>query len=613
MPSNIALAATWDLALARRQGESVGAEAQARGLNVLLGGAANLIRDPRGGRTFEYFSEDPLLTGSMAGAVIDGVQSRGVLSTIKHFALNDQESGRKGLDVRIGDAAARESDLLAFEIGIERGRPGAVMCAYNRVDGAYACENPWLLNTVLKGDWGYGGFVLSDWGAVHSTERSALAGLDEEFAVQADARDYFAGLGAAVAAGRAPKSRLDDMARRILTSMYACGLAGDRPPQTAFDPDAAEETARKIEQEGAVLLRNDGLLPFPAGLRRVLVVGAHADRGVPSGGGSSQVVPRGGVADRESEGRGRAMIFDPSPPLAALRERLPSTTVDYDDGVVPERAAQKAANADVAIVFVDQYLTEGADATTLALPNAQDALIERVAAANPRTVVVLETGGPVLMPWLDRTAAVLEAWYPGQEGGEAIADILTGLADPSGRLPVTFPTNEAQLPRKEGVSVALGPGDPPVAATAPEDAEVGYRKAVGRDERSLFPFGYGLSYTAFRLGGLTARLEGDTVRATLEATNTGGRAGAAVPQLYVTGPSGSGIGLRLAGWSRIALAPGESRRVEIAVDPRLLATFDEASHRWRIAQGSYTLSAGFDAAHRDLSTPIALEAAERPP
>ena len=176
MPSNIALAATWDLALARRQGESVGAEARAKGFNVLLGGAANLIRDPRGGRTFEYFSEDPLLTGSMVGAVVDGVQSRGVLSTIKHFALNDQESDRKGLDVRIDQAAARGSDLLAFEIGIERGRPGAVMCAYNRVDGAYACENPWLLNTVLKRDWGYGGFVLSDWGAVHSTERSVLAG-----------------------------------------------------------------------------------------------------------------------------------------------------------------------------------------------------------------------------------------------------------------------------------------------------------------------------------------------------------------------------------------------------------------------------------------------------
>ncbi len=616
MPSNIALAATWDFGLARRQGESVGVEARAKGFNVLLGGAANLIRDPRGGRTFEYLSEDPLLTGSMAGAVIGGVQSRGVLSTIKHFALNDQESERKGLDVRIDRAAARESDLLAFEIGIERGRPGAVMCAYNRVNGVYACENRWLLSAVLKGDWDYRGFVLSDWGAVHSTVRSVLAGLDQESAVQADAQDYFGDLGAAIDAGKVPRSRLDDMTRRILTSMFACGLAGDPPPQPAFDPEAAGDVARAIEEEGAVLLRNDGVLPLSSGLRRVLVVGAHADRGVPSGGGSSQVVPLGGAADLESEGRGRAMIFDPSPPLEALRRHLLSTTVDYDDGFDPDMAARKAADADAAIVFVDQYLTEGADSPTLALPNGQDVLVERIAAANPKTIVVLETGGPVLMPWLDRTAAVLEAWYPGQKGGEAIADILAGVVDPSGRLPVTFPANEGQLPLKNVVAVALegsDPGGPPVATTGRMDAAAGYRRFAELGERPLFPFGYGLAYTTFRLGVLTARVEGATVTATLDVTNTGGRAGTALPQLYVTGPSGSGIGLRLAGWSRLALAPGESRRAEIVIDPRLLAVFDEASRRWRIPRGGYTLSAGFDASHAELTREIKLEAAERPP
>lgn len=490
------------------------------------------------------------------------------------------------------------------------------MCAYNRVDGAYACENPWLLNTVLKGDWGFQGFVLSDWGAVHSTERSALAGLDQESAVQADARDYFDDLGPAIDAGRIPRSRLDDMARRIVGSMFACGLVDKSSPQVAFDPEAAGEVARAIEEEGAVLLRNDGLLPLSAGLRRVLVVGARADRGVPSGGGSSQVVPHGGVADRESEGRGRAMIFDPSPPLEALRRRLSSTTVEYDDGIDPERAAQKAAEADAAIVIVDQYLSEGADAPTLALPNRQDALVARIAAANPRTVVVLETGGPVLMPWLDRTAAVLEAWYPGQKGGEAIADILAGLTDPSGRLPVTFPANEGQLPRKDVVAVApegSDPGGPPVVATGREDANAGYRRFAELGERPLFPFGYGLTYTTFRLGALNARVEGETVTVTVDVTNTGGRAGIAVPQLYVTGPSGSGIGLRLAGWSRLSLAPGEPRRAEIVIDPRLLAVFDEASHRWRIARGQYALSVGFNATQRDLSTSIALEAAERPP
>ena len=322
MPSNLALAATWDLALARRQGEAVGADARARGFNVLLGGTANLIRDPRGGRDFEYFSEDPLLTGLMAGAVIDGVQSRGgVLSTVKHFALNDQETDRGQLDVRIDRAAARESDLLAFEIAIERGRPGAVMCAYNQINGTYACENPWLLTEVLKTDWGYQGFVLSDWGAVHSTVASALAGLDQESAVQADRRPYFADLGKAIETGKVPEARLDDMAERILRSIFACGLA-DARPKTAPDIAASEATARTIEAEGAVLLRNDGLLPLTRGLRRVLVVGADADRAVPAGGGSSQVVPHGGVPFTTPEGDDRAMIYDPSSPLDALRKAV---------------------------------------------------------------------------------------------------------------------------------------------------------------------------------------------------------------------------------------------------------------------------------------------------
>jgi len=617
MPSNLALASTWDLALARRQGESVGAEARAKGFNVLLGGTANLIRDPRGGRTFEYFSEDPLLTGLMAGAAIEGAESRGVLSTVKHFALNDQETDRKRLDVRIDKATARESDLLAFEIAIERGRPGAVMCAYNRLNGDYACENPWLLNDVLKGDWAYQGFVLSDWGAVHSTARAAMAGLDQESGEQADSRRYFAALGQAIAAGRVPQSRLDGMAGRILVSIFACGLADDPAKTQAFDPKAVAATARRIEQEGAVLLRNDGVLPLPATLRRVLVVGAHADRGVPSGGGSSQVIPRGGIALKELEGANRAMVFDPSSPLEALRRRLPAAEIDNDDGLDAERAAGKAAGAGAVVLFVDQYLSEGADAPNLAVPNGQDRLVERVARANPRTIVVLETGGPVLMPWLDRTAAVLEAWYPGQEGGEAIADVLVGLADPSGRLPVTFPAGEAQLPGSiasaSSRSAGRGARDDPPPVSYPEGASAGYKWYDERGVRPLFPFGFGLSYTTFRLADLTARVEGARVTAAIAVTNTGARPGAAVPQLYVTGPAGSGVALRLVGWSRVEIAPGETRNVEVDIDPRLLATFDEGARRWRIARGAYSLSAGFDASRRDLSAGIAIDAAELPP
>ncbi|HXE24196.1 MAG TPA: glycoside hydrolase family 3 protein, partial [Roseiarcus sp.] len=447
MPSDLALASSWDLGLARRQGEAVGAEARAKGFNVLLGGAANLIRDPRGGRDFEYFSEDPLLTGEMAGAVIGGAQSRHIISTVKHFALNDQETDRVVLDARIDRAAMRESDLLAFEIAIERGRPGAVMCAYNQVNGRYSCENGWLLTSVLKTDWRYPYFVMSDWGAVHSTIGSAMAGLDQESGEQLDTQNFFGiPLTRAIAAGEVPRARLDDMARRILTSIFAHGLADYEDRSDPVDLASSDKTALAIAREGIVLLRNQGLLPLSLGVRRLVVIGAHADRGVLSGGGSSQVVPRGGIAAKVEIGVNRAMIFDPPSPLEAIRREFPSARVDFDEGASPAQAAKAAAGADAVILFADQWKTESADAPSLDLPGEQDALIDAVTRANPRTVVVLETGGPVLMPWLDRTAAVLEAWYPGEMGAEAIAEILSGAVNPSGRLPVTFPVSEAQLP-----------------------------------------------------------------------------------------------------------------------------------------------------------------------
>ncbi len=621
MPSNLALASTWDLALARRQGAAVGAEARVEGFNVLLGGAANLIRDPRGGRNFEYFSEDPLVTGMMAGAAIDGAQSRQVIATTKHFALNDQETDRVVLDVRIDPGAARESDLFAFEIAIERGRPGAVMCAYNQVNGVYSCENDWLLNQVLKGDWRYPGFVMSDWGAVHSTVRSALAGLDQESGEQLDTQNFFERLGSAVASGHVPQARLDGMAQRILTSIFACGLAdgqvASEPPDLAF----SDATALAVEQEGAVLLRNEGLLPLPQETGAILVVGAHADRGAPAGGGSSQVAPRGGIAFKEPEGRNRAMIFDPSSPLDAIRKEFPRVRVSYDDGRNAARAAKAAKAADAVIVFADRYMTETIDAPNLSLPKGQDELIARLARANPRIAVALETGGPVLMPWLDRTGAVIEAWYPGQKGGEAIAGVLSGAVNPSGRLPVTFPKSEAQLPHLKIEGDPKGAPIGPVGrggryrrtfvANYREGASVGYKWFCERGERPLFPFGYGLSYTTFDLTNLAVSRADGVVSASVTVKNSGGRAGVAIPQFYLVGPQG--VPLRLAGWSRIDLAPGEVRKTTIAVDPRLFARFDEAARRWRIAGGFYQMTAGVDVGRRDLAASISLEAAELPP
>ena len=413
------------------------------------------------------------------------------------------------------------------------------------------------------------------------------------------------------------------MARRILTSIFAHGLADETSAGDPVDFAASDRTALAIEREGAVLLRNQGLLPLSADARRLVVIGAHADRGVLSGGGSSQVLPRGGIALKVEIGRNRAMIFDPGSPLEAIRHDFPRARVDFNDGSDPERAAKAAANADAVILFVDQWMTEGADAPSLKLPDEQDRLVAAVTRANPRTVVVLETGGPVLMPWLARTAAVLEAWYPGQRGGEAIADILSGAADPSGRLPVTFPMSKQQLPHPEIQGDPNGAPSGPVGrgghygaiftATYDEGAAVGYKWFFERGERPLFPFGFGLSYAKFDLSDLAVNVSGAEVTARATVRNSSERAGAATPQFYVSGPKGANVPLRLVGWARVDLKPGESRPVSVSLDPRLLATFDEAAQRWRIQAGAYRLTAGFDSEQRGRAASFELQSADLPP
>jgi beta-glucosidase len=415
------------------------------------------------------------------------------------------------------------------------------------------------------------------------------------------------------------------MARRILTSIFASGLYDDPPTPGSIDTAPSDRTALQIAREGVVLLKNDRLLPISGGVSRLAVIGAHADKGVLSGGGSSQVVPRGGVATLEpaKHMRGAALLFDPSSPLEALRRQLPRAQVAYDDGGDPERAAEVAADAELVILFAEQWMTETTDAHDLTLPDRQDQLIEAVLRANPRTVVVLETGGPVLMPWLDRAPAVLEAWYPGQQGGQAIAEALCGAVNPSGRLPVTFPASEAQLPR------AKVPGDPHGAPVGPvgrggrygtvftadynEAAAAGYKWFVRESERPLFPFGFGLSYTAFALRDLAVAVSGGTLQISANVRNVGERTGAAVPQFYLSGPLGADAPLRLVGWSRTELKPGEEQRVTATVDPRLLARFDEKTRHWRIRAGTYEVTAGFDVEHRDQSARAQVEQRDAPP
>ncbi|HVA13654.1 MAG TPA: glycoside hydrolase family 3 protein, partial [Stellaceae bacterium] len=456
LPSGLATAASWNPSIAYANGAMIGQEARRMGFNVLLAGAVNLARDPRAGRNFEYAGEDPLLAGMMVGASIRGIQDQHVISTLKHFALNDQETNRTVLDAQIDPAALRESDLLAFEIAIEQGRPGAVMCAYNMIDRVHACEDGELLDRVLRREWGFRGWVMSDWGAVHSTVTAARAGLDQESGADWDSRAFFGKpLGIAFAEGALPSKRLDQMAHRILRTMFAKGVI-DHPPAVApLDVEGDARVAQRAEEEGIVLLRNQAnLLPLSSQIRSIAVIGGHADVGVLSGGGSSQVVPLGGPALRieypdAHSATPAAMVFDPSSPLRAIAAQAPAAHIAFVAGDDRDAAVRAARAAEVAIVFATQWELEGRDSQTLSLPDDQDRLIAAVAAANPRTVVVLETGDPVTMPWRDRVGAILEAWYPGARGGAAIANILFGAVDPSGRLPLTFPASADQLPRPE--------------------------------------------------------------------------------------------------------------------------------------------------------------------
>jgi beta-glucosidase len=623
-PSGLAMAATFDATLVERAAAMIGAEARAKGFNVLLAGGANLARDPRNGRNFEYVSEDPLLTGMIAGAAIRGIQSNRLISTIKHYALNSQETARTVLSANIDPAAAREADLFAFQIGIEQGHPHAVMCAYNRVNGTHSCENDFLLNEVLKRDWAYPGFVMSDWGAVHSTEKAALAGLDQESGEEMDSEIRFGtALAQAINTGSVPLERLNDMVRRILRAMFASGIVDDPPnPDGLIDYELHARMAQAVAEHGLVLLRNrDGTLPLSKGLRRIVVIGSHADKGVLSGGGSSQVIPVGGMAvpnlgPAEFPG---PLVYDPSSPLRAIEAKAGGALIEYTEGDDISRAVQMASGADAVIIFAHQWMAEMRDAPDLSLPHAQDQLIAAIAATNDHTVVVLETGGPVRMPWLPLSAVVIQAWYPGARGGEAVARVLFGEVNPSGRLPITFPADESQLPRPKvpGIGTSnANRGDVAERGTVLnyfEGAQVGYKWFDGNGAEPLYPFGFGLSYTAFDHTGLTATAQGPGITVTLDVKNVGSRQGADVPQFYVRCPEDPAIPIRFVGWSRVLLDPGETRRVTLTIDPRLLAHFDVAANEWEIVGGRCIIEAGSNARDLPLKAEVILAAARLKP
>lgn len=615
LPSGLSTTATWDRKLAFAGGHMIGSEARMSGFNIMLAGSVNLMREPRNGRNFEYGGEDPLLAGVMVGEQIRGIQSNHMVSTLKHFAFNDQETNRFHINVKIDDAAGRMSDLLALQFATEVGDPGSVMCAYNRVNGPYACESDYLLNEVLKKDWGFKGYVMSDWGATHSTIPAAMAGLDQQSGHPFDKSAYFnEALKEAVVNGHVPQSRLDDMVKRITRTMFAHGLA-EHPVKAAATRDAGIDFAAngKISQtgseEGMVLLKNSGdILPLASTVRTIAIIGGHANVGVLSGGGSAQVYPIG-LSPVPNEGPQYfpgPMVYHRSSPMQELASRT-KAKISYADGKDVKAAAKLAASSDLVIVFGNQWTAESIDAPDLNLPNKQDDLIAAVAKANGKTVVVLQTGGPVVMPWLKNVAAVLEAWYPGTNGGAAIARVLTGEVNPSGRLPATFPASVAQLPRPvlDGDAVTKDENILNKLTTDYniEGAAVGYKWFDLKGHKPLFPFGYGLSYTTFAMSDLAANKTGKGIEVTFSVKNTGKRDGKTVGQVYISPAKGGWEApKRLGGWDKLEVKAGATGKATVKVDPRLLAMYDSASKTWKIAPGEYVVTLAESAGAKPAAT-----------
>jgi len=464
---------------------------------------------------------------------------------------------------------------------------------------------------IIKKDFNFKGFVLSDWGGTHSTVKAALAGLDQD--MPGDDGFFGAKLKQAVQDGQVPQSRIDDMAHRVLRSMFAAGVVDNPPVRMVVDPFRDLEDAQHIAEESIVLLRNENhLLPLkPSAPGSIVLIGSHADVGVLSGGGSAQVDPPGGNAINPQPGPAKwgEPIYFPSSPLKFISAKATGRKVSFDPGTDLTVAAAAAKSAAVAIVFVNQPMREGIDAATLSLPNNQDALVEAVAAANPNTIVVLETGGPVSMPWANKVKGILAAWYPGIGGAQALANILFGDVNPSGKLPVTFAKDDADLPHPQIVgkeiearTKTLAPDARPAGGernkhleqfdlTYTEGAKVGYKWFDAEKKEPLFPFGFGLTYTTFAESGLTVDSEHRTVHFTVK--NTGSREGTEITQVYVALPAAANESYkRLVAWQRVKLAPGESKTIDLPLNPLYMSIFDPEKDAFQLLPGDYKIMLG---------------------
>jgi beta-glucosidase len=714
LPSAVSLAATFDPSLARRYGAVVGAEEAGKGASANLGPTVNIDRDPRWGRSFEAYTEDPFLNRSIATSDIEGVQSQRVLDQVKHYAVYNQETNRNTLldDVLISGRALHEIYLPAFQAAVQQARAASVMCAYSVIEGNFACQNPYLENTVLRDQWDFPGFVMSDYGAVHDT-RAAVDGTDSEQPFNI----YFgAPLYQAVKDGTISRAVVNTMVSRILTEMFRFNLfSNPRTGSTSAKVTTPAHVAlsNQVAETGTTLLKNSGpVLPLPAAHAGKIAVIGPAASAAPAytGGGSAYVLPSGTVSPlqgiKAAAGSGTTVSYTQGLPTDTALPAIPSSALSpayaptplggkyYGTLTAPQtgtyvlaltnpcgcytptylklnghtllnvpstppvhtysvavrlraghryhllvsgdssaltwgtpsrlapgiaQAANSAKSASTAVVVVsDDTESEAADRFSLNLPSAQDELISAVAAANPHTVVVINAGAPVVMPWLHRVAGVVDAWYPGQTSGRALASVLFGRVNPGGHLPVTFPASLSQVP---AASRQRFPGVNGKVHYA-EGVQVGYRWYDAKSIRPLFPFGFGLSYTTFGYSGLRvtpATTNGvSTVQVSATVANTGRRAGSDVAQLYLSDPAGAGEPPRqLAGFRRVTLGPGQSTRVTFTVTPRDTWWWDQGADGWSQTAGTYQLYVGDSSATAGLplrgsfrmtSTPAARQA-----
>ena len=585
-PTASSLAATWDTGVLRALGEALAEECIALGVDVVLGPSNNLKRTPLCGRNFEYYSEDPFLSGELAVSFIDGVQSRGVGASLKHYAANNQEFQRFSIDAEVDERTLREIYLPAFETAVKRAKPWTVMCAYNKLNGTYCSENHWLLVDTLKDEWGFEGLVVSDWGAVHDRVASLRGGLDLEMPGPRDRR--VKAVVEAVHAGTLDEPVLNESVRRILSVVFK---AAATPKGGTFDAPAHHALARKIAAEGMVLLKNNGLLPLK-NRQNIAVIGRAAKEPHFQGGGSSHINPT--QVD---------IPFDELQRVAGGAELSYSEGYPADDTLQPalvEAAAAAARAAEVALIFValPAYKeSEGYDRADLDLTAQQVALIKAVTAVQPDTVVILNNGSAVVMgEWLDGAAAVLEAWMMGQAGGGAVADVLFGAVNPSGKLAETLPCALADTPAY--INYPGGNGE----VRYGEGLFIGYRYYDAKGMPVQFPFGYGGSYTSFayspaRVSAETFR-DVDGVSVSLEVTNSGQVAGKEVVQVYVHDHQSALVRppKELKGFAKVALAPGESKTVTIHLDCRAFAYYHPGYGRWITEDGQFDLLVGASAA-----------------